>query len=289
MLPRRLFSARTAAIVFANLILVSCAQDLVAPSTASAPPGTNALQSGGVASGADLQISGSASTGSPNAGAAFSYTFQIKNSGPDAATDAMFVDTLPAGTGFNYATGNGVVFPCSTSNMVVTCALGTIEKGSQSLVVVNLDAPVTAGSFTNTGRAASSSADPQPSNNAVTVTVQVKKALAACSLPAGQSTYDGLVMFGATDGFSAIESFEYQATNGVAYWVETNYFDGNAPLTTVINLDCKTSPAQFVQVGNFVNVTGIVSGTIVLPGTATPIPILHASVIQVLTHKDAGF
>lgn len=287
--PRRLRSARTAAIVLANLVLASCTRDLTAPSIIGTPSGTTALLAGGVASGADLQISGSASTGSPNAGAAFSYTFQIKNSGPDAASDVMFVDTLPAGTGFNYATGNGVVFPCSRSNMVVTCTLGTIPKGSQSIVVVNLDAPVTAGTFTNTGHAASSSADPQPSNNAVTVAVQVKTALAACSLPAGQTTYDGLVMFGAMDSFSAIENFEYQATDGVTYWVETNYFDGSTPLTAVINLDCKTSPAQFVQVGNFVNVTGTISGTIVLPGTTTPIPVLNASVIQVLTHKDAGF
>ena len=288
MLPRLSASVRIAAIVLTNLVLASCARDLVAPS-ASAVTGTGALQAGGVSTGSDLQISGSASTGSPNAGAAFSYTFQVRNSGPEAASDVVFVDTLPAGTGFNYATGNGVVFSCSKSSLVVTCTLGTIPKGSQSIVVVNLDAPVSAGSFTNTGRVTSSSADAQPANNAVTVTVQVKTALAACSVPAGQTTYDGLVMFGAMDSFSAIESFEYQASNGVTYWVETNYFDGSAPLTAVINLDCKTSPAQFVQVGNFVNVTGTVGGTIVLPGTTTPIPILNASVIQVLTHKDAGF
>jgi uncharacterized repeat protein (TIGR01451 family) len=280
----RIAFARSATIL-AGIILTGCSRDIVAPANA---PGGTALAAGGVASGSDLQISGSASTGSPNAGAAFSYTFQIKNSGPDAASDVTFTDTLPAGTGFNYATANGIVFPCAEATMIVTCNLGAISKGSQSVVVVNLDAPVTAGSFTNTGHTASSSTDPQLANNAVTVTVQVKTALAACTVPAGQTTLDGMVMFGSVDSFAALESFEYQATNGVTYWVVTNYFDGTAPLTTVINLDCKQSPAQFIQVGNFVNVTGTVGGTIVLPGTTTPIPILNASVIQVLTHKDAG-
>ena len=282
-LPRIAF-AGTATLI-ASVILAACSRDFVAPANVS---GGVALAAGGVASGSDLQISGSASTGSPNAGAAFSYTFQIKNSGPDAASDVTFTDTLPAGTGFNYATGNGIVFPCAEANMIVTCNLGTISKGSQSLVVVNLDAPVTAGSFNNTGHTASSSADPQPANNAVTVAVQVKTALAACTVPAGQTTLDGMVMFGSVDSFGAMESFEYQATNGVTYWVVTNYFDGTRPLTMVINLDCKQSPAQFIQVGNFVNVTGTVNGTIILPGTTTPIPVLDASVVQVLTHKDAG-
>src|SRR4051812_21377698 len=102
MLPQRLSFVRAAAIVFAGLSLAACNRDLVGPITPTAA-GPGALQAGGVSTGADLKISGSASTGSPNAGAAFSYTFQVKNSGPDAASDVVFVDTLPAGTGFNYA------------------------------------------------------------------------------------------------------------------------------------------------------------------------------------------
>jgi uncharacterized repeat protein (TIGR01451 family) len=238
--------------------------------------------------GADIQITGSASTGSPNAGAAFTYTFQVKNNAGLDATDVLFTDTLPAGTGYNFTTASGSVSPCSEATTVVTCTLGTIPKGSQVNVAVGLDAPVIAGSFTNTGRVVSSVADPQIANNAVTVTTQVKTALAPCALPAGEFTSDGLVMFGALDSFSAYENFEYQV-QGVNYWVVTNYFDGTRPLTDVINLDCKTSPVQFVQVGNFVNVTGVVDGTIVLPGQTVAMPVLHASVIQVLTHKDAGF
>lgn len=274
--------ARFATAMICAATLAACAADTTLPS--GPPAGAPASFAGGTV-GADIQISGSSSTGSPNAGATFSYTYQIKNSGNDNATAVTFTDTLPPGTGFNYATANNSLAPCSTVNMVVTCSLGVLPRGAQSVVAINLNAPVTAGSFANAGHAAAAESDPQPANNAVTVTVQVKTALAACVVPAGQTTYDGMVMFGAMDQFSAIEQFEYQV-NGVNYWVVTNYFDGTQPLTAVINLDCKTSPAQFVQVGNFVNVTGVVDGTIVLPGTTTAIPVLHATVVQVLTHKD---
>jgi hypothetical protein len=67
----------------------------------------------------------------------------------------------------------------------------------------------------------------------------------------------------------------------VTYTVLTNFYDGMSPLTTVINLDCRQSPVQFVQVGNFVNVTGTIANEI-LPGAAQPTPVIHASFVQVL-------
>ena len=60
-----------------------------------------------VPSGADVQITGSASTGSPGPGQPFSYTFQIKDNGPDTAGAVIFGDMLPAGTVYRYATVNG--------------------------------------------------------------------------------------------------------------------------------------------------------------------------------------
>jgi len=284
---RRNPSVLITAIFSANVILASCTRDVVAPGNIAT--GGTAAMAGGVISGTDLQISGSSNNGSPNPGAAFSYTFQIKNNGPDTAWNVTFTDTLPVGTVFNYATGGGVTFTCSMSRMVVTCNLGGLVKGQQTNVVVNINAPVIASTFTNTGRTASGTVDPQLSNNAVTVTEQVKTSLAPCPVPAGQTTFTGLVMYGALDSFGILEGFEYYATSGVMYWVAPNYWDLSAPLTTVINLDCKETFAQFVSPDSYVNVTAIVSdSTFVLPGTTTSLPILRASVIQVLTHKDGG-
>jgi uncharacterized repeat protein (TIGR01451 family) len=232
--------------------------------------------------GADLQVSGSASTGSPNPGAPYTYTFQVKNAGPDSADASTFTDALPAGAAFSYATVNGVAGACAATNGVVSCSLGTIAKGSQATVVVGATAPVAAGSFSSTGTAASSASDPQPGNNSATVTVQVK--VATCPLPAGQTTLNGLVMLKYTNSFGLFENFQL-SVGAVTYTVLTNFYDGSAPLTTVIDLVCKQSPVQFVQVGNFVNVTGTIGSAPVF-GSTVATPVIYASVVQTLTFKD---
>ena len=228
--------------------------------------------------GADLQISGSASSGSPDPGGALAYTFQIRNSGTDNADGVVFTDTLPAGTTYLGAGASGIPFACSFAGDVVSCTLQTVTKGSQYTVTVTVDAPPTAGTFSNTGTVSSTTPDVQPANNSSTVTAQVK--VPVCPMPAGQSTLTGLVTAKYSNSFGLFENFTLQV-NGVNYYVRTNFYDGTAPLTTVINLSCKQSPVQFVQVANFVNVSGVVDGT--LPdGT----PVLVASFVQVLTFKD---
>jgi uncharacterized repeat protein (TIGR01451 family) len=143
-------------------------------------PASAAFASGGTATtGADLQVSGSSSTGSPAPGAAYSYTFQVKNNGPDSASSVVVNDPLPAGTIYNYATANGSTLPCAAfgdlnGGTTASCNLGTIAKGGQATVVVNVNAPQSASTYSNTGTATSSTSDPVATNNAVTVTVQVK-------------------------------------------------------------------------------------------------------------------
>ena len=144
-------------------------------------PAGVAMAAGGTTTGADIQVSGSASTGSPAPGAAYSYTFQIKNAGPDTATAVVFSDPLPSGTVYNYATDNGSTLPCAafgslTGGATVSCNVGDIAKGGAATIVVNVNAPTTATTYSNTGTATSSATDPQPVNNSVTVTVQVKTA-----------------------------------------------------------------------------------------------------------------
>ena len=148
-----------------------------APSSASglsataSPSATAASASSG---GADMQVSGSASTGSPNPGATFTYTFQVKNSGPNPATASTLTDALPVGTGFVSAAANGVPGACSIADTVVSCNLGDLASGGQATVAIAVTAPLAAGAFANTGSAASSVVDPNAANNAVTVNVQVK-------------------------------------------------------------------------------------------------------------------
>src|SRR5205085_7433735 len=126
-------------------------------------------------------------------------------------------------------------------------------------------------------------ADPNAANNAVTVSAQVK--VASCALPAGQTTTTGLVAWKSTNSAGMFENFHLYGSDGVQYDVLTNFYDGMAPLTTVINLNCQQSPNSFIQVGNSVAVTGTV-GTTILPGATVATPVIYASVIQVPFFKD---
>ena len=142
-------------------------------------PATAASASGGGATGSDLQVSGSASTGSPGPGAPYSYTFGVKNGGPDTATSVRFQDPLPAGTVFNFATLNGSTLPCAafgelSGGTTVSCSLGDLAKGGGGTVVVGVNAPLTLSSYVDTGSVSSPSPDPAPGNNAATVGVTVK-------------------------------------------------------------------------------------------------------------------
>jgi uncharacterized repeat protein (TIGR01451 family) len=156
------------------------------------------------ATGADLQTSGSASTGSPDAGAQLTYTFQVKNAGPDSAAAVTVTDVLPAGTtyvGASVPTWQGLGGPiaCGANNdgtaTTVTCGLGSMAKSGQATISIVVLAPVTAGTFSNTGAAASSTADPNPANNSVTVTAQVKTSLATgCQASQMISPTDGSLL-----------------------------------------------------------------------------------------------
>jgi uncharacterized repeat protein (TIGR01451 family) len=129
--------------------------------------------------GADLQMSGSASTNSPNPGSSYSYSFLIKNSGPSSASSVVFTDPVPAGTSPNFATSQGSTLPCAAfgdggTGTYLRCDVGTIVKGGQATVIVNVNAPQVAAAITNTATVTSSTTDPVLSNNTNTVNVTVK-------------------------------------------------------------------------------------------------------------------
>lgn len=250
-----------------------------------------AFGAGGGATGADLQLSGSASTGSPVAGQPFSYAFQIKNSGPQDAFGTVFRAQLPAGTVVTASSGGagGVAAQCTTSDSavgpVVSCAIGWIGSSAQGSVQINVDAPGTAGTYATTATVSSTVSDPQPSNNSTTVGTKVQP-VPTCALPAGQPTLHGVVMEKFTNSSGLFEDFVLQV-DGVNYYVKTNFYDGTQPLSHIVNLLCKPVSTAFVEGGGSVDVTGIDTGTtLVLPGTTTPIDVFDASVIQVPFYFD---
>jgi uncharacterized repeat protein (TIGR01451 family) len=148
---------------------------------------------------ADLVITKTASTPSPNAGGTFTYTIVLGNNGPSGVTNANWIDTLPAGLGTitNLVTSAGISAAAvgNTLSGTSTLANGQIATVSFQVSV----APGATGSLTNTASItvpADGTVDPSAGNNSSTFLVtigqvaalSVTKTNAVNSLVAGSTT-----------------------------------------------------------------------------------------------------
>jgi uncharacterized repeat protein (TIGR01451 family) len=122
-----------------------------------------------VPSASDLSLGLTSIPEPPIAGEPLTYTLQVTNNGPAAATGVTVTDTLPAGAQFVSATGNG----SAVNNAgIVTWSVGALANGataSLSLVIV----PPATGMITNAAVAASDVADLYPDNNSVAMIAAV--------------------------------------------------------------------------------------------------------------------
>lgn len=158
-----------------------------------APAQIAAHAAGGTTTGADLQISGSASNGGPPPGAAFTYTFQVKNAGPQTATGATFTDPLNGGIAISSAAVNGNAAACSTTTdfsglVTISCSLGDMASGSQLSVVENATAPTVNGIYVNAPSVQSGLTDPNTGNNTVIVDIKVSGAAPLVNGPCATMT-----------------------------------------------------------------------------------------------------
>lgn len=110
----------------------------------------------------DLAIDKSAPA-TADAGEFITYTLDITNNGPNAATGVLVEDTLPAGTQLVETDGA----PCTYNPPVVTCDLGTVGVGVTEAVTITVIAdPDRAGTtLTNTASVDGDEADPNTGNN----------------------------------------------------------------------------------------------------------------------------
>jgi len=137
-------------------------------------PDNAAIDTEDVAPGAtDVQVTGSSSNGSPPLGSAFTYTFQVKNSGPFATFGGVsFTDALPASLAFLDVSSN--IGLCS-GGAIVSCTLGDLPVGGQATIKISVQAPLSAQTIANTGSVAiGQQTDRQPANDSFTVTVTAK-------------------------------------------------------------------------------------------------------------------
>jgi uncharacterized repeat protein (TIGR01451 family) len=120
----------------------------------------------------DVQVTGSSNNGSPARGSTFSYTFQVKDNGPQSAAGVTFDDSLPPAilldSTLTISSGTCTANPAANS---VHCDIGALSTGQQSNITFTAT-PTATGTFGNTATAAFSGTDTNPANNSVTVTVQ---------------------------------------------------------------------------------------------------------------------
>ena len=121
----------------------------------------------------DLKITKTASPAQVTVGSTLTYTIQVQNLGPNAATGVTVTDALPKGVDFVSATSTAGT--CTTQGQNVTCDLGAISTGSTStLPTVTVKViPRQAGTITNSASVKADQKDPVASNDTATATTKV--------------------------------------------------------------------------------------------------------------------
>jgi uncharacterized repeat protein (TIGR01451 family) len=121
---------------------------------------------------ADLSIAKTAATDPVLPGANEDYTLTVTNNGPDAAANVTVSDAVPAGLAFVSASPG-----CALAGTTVTCTLGSLASGgSQSFTVTGRASGSAGDAITNTATVGSDTADPNPSNNATSATIEIASA-----------------------------------------------------------------------------------------------------------------
>ena len=139
----------------------------------------------------DLSLTKVAS-GAGVVGTSFLYTLTATNNGPNAATNVVATDNLPAS--LNVVSITPSQGTCSRQGAVITCALGTIDI-LQSATVQIVVVPTAPGTVTNTATVAATQADVVIANNTASVVTQIAPASAPAAAVPTLTTW-GIAMLG---------------------------------------------------------------------------------------------
>jgi uncharacterized repeat protein (TIGR01451 family) len=167
----------------------------------------------------NLRITKSDSPDPVNVGSVLTYTIQVQNLGPDAASGVIVTDQLPKGVDFVSATATSG--QCTQKGRKVTCDLGglgapTIDYDGALTITISV-IPRKIGTISNTASVKGDQKDPAKSNNRATATTLVIGPAATChGVPAtrvgtaGDDTIAGtggpdvIVTFGGNDTIASL-------------------------------------------------------------------------------------
>jgi uncharacterized repeat protein (TIGR01451 family) len=148
---------------------------LLAGASQSAPP----VPSGS----ADLSLTKADSPDPVAAGAALTYSIQVANAGPDAATNVVVTDKLPKGVSFVSAASTQGSCSAKAKGQTVTCTLGTLASNggptynsTPVTITIRVLAPKKGGTISNTASVTADQKDPNSKNNSATATTKVIEA-----------------------------------------------------------------------------------------------------------------
>jgi uncharacterized repeat protein (TIGR01451 family) len=136
-------------------LLAAMALAVLVPAIAISAPGDQA----------DLRVTKSDDPDPIGVGDVLTYTIEVENLGPMAATNVVLTDTLPAGVDFVSASAG-----CTHQGRRVTCEIGGLAaSGGQSRQTLTIRVrPRKADTISNTVRVRSAETDPQAANDSDT-------------------------------------------------------------------------------------------------------------------------
>jgi uncharacterized repeat protein (TIGR01451 family) len=111
---------------------------------------------------ADLSVTKTTPATQAQTGSTITYTITVTNNGPDAATNVVVADDLPAGLQFVSATPSQGT--CNAADPV-SCSIGTLANGASATVTLQAMVTATSGTITNSATATSDVGDGNPGNN----------------------------------------------------------------------------------------------------------------------------
>ncbi|HUF62083.1 MAG TPA: hypothetical protein VMN36_08405 [Verrucomicrobiales bacterium] len=119
-----------------------------------------------IATNADVRLTKTSSTATPNVGAVFTYTLTVTNAGPDPATGVMLNDTVPFGAILHSASPSQGV--AESSGRTVTAQFGVLPVNASAILTLSVRHGFE-GSFTNIATVAANEADANLANNTATL------------------------------------------------------------------------------------------------------------------------
>jgi uncharacterized repeat protein (TIGR01451 family) len=167
----------------------------------------------------DLKVTKTDGPDPVSVGSTLTYTIQVENLGPDAATGVVVTDPLPKEVDFVSATSTQG--KCTAKGKKVTCELGTmsaptIDYGGPPTVTITV-IPRKAGTISNTASVDGVEKDPIGKNNKATATTTVVGPAATCrGVPAtmvgtggndalvGTTARDVIAAFGGDDSIASL-------------------------------------------------------------------------------------